>query len=389
LEGRRDGTPLIFGWGGHLTRAQKNAYQHRAAYAFIGLVGALILVVLAYGLIRQNLIIPNEAVVSVNGANINQETYRKHLAFDAQQLWNSIQSNYKQKLTLEASQNPDPTKDAALTEQIQGDEGNYSQSTITSNSVQELIEDQLILNGAKTFEQQNHVAASTFTPTSSDIDKALRAFKAAFPAGEAYQDFLSKNNMSDSDVRSFIAMQLRRTKMQAYLSSLLVSPTRQAHLRRIQVGSQSKATQVYKLIENHGDWNALAKQYSTDVDTKDNGGDMGFVPPGSGDAGIDVWAYAPATKAGDVTVLRDASGSHDVVQVLEYQQDRGYDSNMLSDAQSNALNHWLNGQKVASFNKITTPSSTMLTDTRNLPVEPDLNAQLPNVSSQSGAPGVP
>ena len=32
LEGRRDGKPLIFGWGAHLTRAQKARYQRGAIF---------------------------------------------------------------------------------------------------------------------------------------------------------------------------------------------------------------------------------------------------------------------------------------------------------------------------------------------------------------------
>jgi hypothetical protein len=381
LEGRRDGKPLFFGWGRHLTRAQKNLYQHTAAYSFVGLVCALVVGVLGFGWLQQTILIPNETIATVNDHNITQDSYRKQLAFEAQVIWNRIQAENKQLTKAEQAAKPDQNQIAILQEQIQSDEGSYGQSTITQTAITDLIEDQLLQSGARSFEQTRHVPASTFEPSAAAIGKQLQSFKTAFPSGETYQDFLAKNGMSESDVRGSLAMQLRRNMMQTYLASLLTSPIRQVHYRRIETDTLSKAQHIYDLIvHQHGDWNSLTAQNSVDVNTKNNGGDMNFVPPGSGDAGIEIWAYAPTTKVGDITVLKDQSGTFDVVQVLEIQDSRGYDPNMLSAAQSNALSHWLGGQKVAPFNKLTTPNQNMLTASRNQPVVPDLNATLPNVA---------
>jgi hypothetical protein len=391
LEGRRDGKPLVLGWGRHLTRAQKNLYRHAAAYSFAGAVCLLVVGVLAFGWLQQTFLIPNQTIASVDGHSISQDTYRKQLAFEAQTIWNRIESENKLLTQLNQARNPDQAQISQVTQSLQSDEGSYQQSTVTTQAMTDLIEDQLIQAGARTFEQQNHLPASTFEPSAAAIDKQLKTFKGAFPAGETYQDFLSKNSMSDGNVRASIAMQLRRTLMQTYLASLLKSPIRQVHLRRIETDTRAQAQHIYDLIVNHhGDWNSLAKQYSVDVDTKNNGGDMNFVPPGTGDPGIEIWAYAPTTKVGDITVLKDASGTFDVVQVLEVQNSRPIDPSLLSSAQSNALSHWLNGQKVAPFTHLTGPDQTLVSASRNLPVVPDLNATLPNVAPSPGTvPGVP
>src|SRR5262245_55936159 len=42
LEGRRDGKPLLFGWGRHLTRKQKTQIQMRAAYTFVSIVAVAV-----------------------------------------------------------------------------------------------------------------------------------------------------------------------------------------------------------------------------------------------------------------------------------------------------------------------------------------------------------
>src|SRR5262252_6724602 len=93
LEGRRDGKPLIFGWGKHLTRAEKTRIQTIAAYSFGGLVLVALVGVFVFAVIQQNVLIPNSAIVTVNGTSISQDLYRKTLAYRAQDQWNTLQQN--------------------------------------------------------------------------------------------------------------------------------------------------------------------------------------------------------------------------------------------------------------------------------------------------------
>ena len=72
-EFRRDGKPLIFGWGGHLTRLEKQLLQMRAAYGFFGVIIAAVLGVFVFGLVQQNILIPNLALVTVNGTKVTQD----------------------------------------------------------------------------------------------------------------------------------------------------------------------------------------------------------------------------------------------------------------------------------------------------------------------------
>src|SRR5690348_4685658 len=60
-EFRRDGTPLIFGWGSHLTRLEKHRLQTGAAYGFFGVVIVAVLGVFLFGILQQNVLIPNQA----------------------------------------------------------------------------------------------------------------------------------------------------------------------------------------------------------------------------------------------------------------------------------------------------------------------------------------
>lgn len=397
IDGRRDGTPLLFGWGKQLTRIQKQKIQRRAAFGFVGIVLLAVIFVFVFGLIQQNVIVPNEAVVSVNGSNVTQATYQKQLAYDSQDLWNTLQSEIKaQNVAQAAAAKGDKNADAQnqiITTQIQANEANYQQSSITQAVITELVEDQLIQQHDSVLEQQNHVPASTLEPNSSAVTSALTAFKKAFPGNESYTDFLSKNGISEADVRAAIAVHLRRDLLQKYLAAQIVSPTKQVHLRRIQTNSDSAAkgilAQIAKDPNNATLWSNLAKQDSLDASTKNTGGDMGWVVNFTGDQAIDNWAYAAGRKVGDVTELKDASGTFDVVQALEINPSRDVDATTLKSAQGSALTQWLSGAKADTHTHITTPNSTMLTAARNLPVLPDLNAQLPSEQPAGGVPGAP
>lgn len=394
LEGRRDGKPLILGWGRHLTRAQKNAYQHRAAYVFFAVVLAAVVGVGGFGWVQQNYLIPNATIASINNANITQDAYRKLLAYDAQTQWNQLQSELTQLTQAEAKAAQGnavaSNQENILVPQVQTDEANFQQSSITQTVIQEIVEDQLIQQGAAQFEHQQHVSAATFTPTSTAIDKQLQAFKQAFPTGQTYAGFLSSDHLNNADVRDAIALHLRRQLMQTYLASRYSSPTRQVHLRRIEVGSVAEAQKVLSEVKApKANWATLAKQVSLDANTKDSGGDMGFVAPGTTDTAIENWAFNPALKVGAISpVIRDTTGTFDVVQLLGIDPSRAVNSTALQDAKSNALSHWLEGQKVLPSNHLSNPVLNMVNATRNMPVQPNLNAQLPSVG-QPGSSGVP
>ena len=382
----RTASRCIFGWGGHLTRIQKTRIQRRAAYSFFGLIVALILGVFIFGWLQQNVLIPNATIASVNGAKITQETYRKTLAYNAAVLWNHIEDELKQQTALapkvQAGDAAATNQQNILDSQIQADESNYQQAQITLTTMNDLTEDQLIQHSAQSFEQKDAALKSKLEPSQKAVDTALSAFKKSFPPSTPYSQFLQQNNLTEADVRAAVTLQVRRDLMQTYLASLLVSPTRQAHIRKIEVSSQADGNSVRaKLTAKNADWKTIAKQDSLDANTKTTGGDAGFVAAGLSDAGLELWIFDPARKVNEISpVLKDASGTFDVVQILGFDNKHPVDAKLLADAKNNALSHFLDGQRVATTNTLTTPNQDMMNATRNLPVFPDLNFQFPAAS---------
>src|SRR5436853_5048850 len=90
VEARRDGQPLVFGWGGHLSRSEKNRLQNRAVWTSTIAAIVLILAVIVGYWVNINVITPGLAITSVNGHPIPQSDYRKLLALKTQLEQNKI-----------------------------------------------------------------------------------------------------------------------------------------------------------------------------------------------------------------------------------------------------------------------------------------------------------
>jgi len=400
LEGRRDGKPLIFGWGKHLTRAEKVRIQTIAAYSFGGLVLASLIGVFVFAVIQQNVLIPNSAIVTINGTSVSQDLYRKTLAYKAQDEWNTLQKNIivfndqGQKIAQGDKSQQLADSQNALVSQLSSQSQRYKQAGITQDTMDLLVNDQLIQQGAQNIIKQHPDAAKALTPAQADIDKRFDEFKKAFPKGQSYANFISKNNMTDADVKAAITLSARQVLMQDYLASQFTSPAKQVHARQIMTNDKTQAQQSLdkirtgNLTATSASWNDLAKTASVDPNSKDAGGDMGWIAEGANDAGLEIWLFDPNRKVGDLSgPIGSAGGTYSVVQILGIEQ-KPIEAAQLQGLKDNALNHWLSGQRVAPFNKVSTPDADAMQASRNLPQTPDLNAQLPDfnpsVNNQGG-----
>src|SRR3954467_5597888 len=67
---RRDPRPIIFNYGANLTRLERERAKERLAMIGVAAVAVLCVLVLAWGWLDQNVIIPAQPVATVNGSDI-------------------------------------------------------------------------------------------------------------------------------------------------------------------------------------------------------------------------------------------------------------------------------------------------------------------------------
>ncbi|GCE26155.1 hypothetical protein KDA_16390 [Dictyobacter alpinus] len=441
VEARRDGQPLIFGWGGHLTRTEKTQLQRLGIWSFIGLIVLLVIAVFVGYWINLNVIIPNQPIASVDGKSIPQSDYHKLVALQGQLAENQLkgknglraqadnaktQSTQQQKavddakktvddltkklkaLPANSSQRADLQKqlDTAktkqsdaekqkattdgsynnLTQQATLQESLFTQSQIGTTSAQWLQEDLVI---SKWLNSQSSAIQNKINPSSSAVTKALNDLKANLPKGKSYDKFLSDSNVSDGDIQTMITLKLRRDNTQNYLASQITSPARQVNARAITVATEKDANDILKQLKAGGDFHKLASAKSVDNNTKAKGGELGWLAAGQYmldygsniGATVDNWLMDPARQNNQFSPVLKENGTFHVLQFEGSDASRDIDANKLKQLKDNALKHWIETQKAKGV-KFGDPDSTKLFDASNMPTW--IPASPP---SQQGAPG--
>ncbi|GHO44027.1 peptidylprolyl isomerase [Ktedonospora formicarum] len=428
VEARRDGKPLIFGWGGHLSRTEKTHLQRRSIWVLASLVALAIIGTIAYAWINLNILIPNHTITSVNGEAIHLGDYRKMAALQAQLHVNKIgslttqsdtlskQSSDLQK-TIDATnkqiddlnkqiaglkadesakradlekqlndaktkvQDTQKQKDALdaknndiTANQIPNEQQLYTQSQVANDSADWLQQDVLIRQWES---KQNNAVRAQVEPSSSAIEQALKDFKNAIPKtdGDKYQKFLDKDRVSDQDIRAMLGVQVRRANMQKYLASLDKSPSYQVQARGLTLDTKDNAQKALDRLKKGEDFAKVAKEMSKDTNTNTKGGDFGWMAPGQyaldytqkvGGA-VDNWLFDPARKVNELSPIISDAGSFHIVQVTGIEQSKEVDSKKLQDLQTSALELWIVKEKARLGSKITAVDLDTILDSSNIP----------------------
>jgi parvulin-like peptidyl-prolyl isomerase len=445
VEARRTGTPLILGWGGHLSHNEKVALQRRAVWSAIILTVLVIIAVFVGYWININVVVPNQPITSVNGQNIPQSDYHRLVGLRAQLEQNKIsgkhglnaqrdalsaKSNAQQKvvddtqkqitaldkqitalpagssiqrtdlqnqLTTLKKQNSDATAlhtqydaqyQAMLQTTIPGEQALYNQSQLGTDSAQWLQDDVFIRNWLA---KQNSSVQNTIQPGSAAIEQAVNAFKADLPTGTTYASVLSAFTINDNDVHTMMALKLRRDNMQTYEAQQISSPARQVKARAITLSTTNDANSVLSQLKSGSDFAKLAASKSVDTATKNLGGELGWLAKGqyikdysSNVAGtVDNWLSDPARQVNEISPVLSENGTYHIVQIEQIDPSRAIDSAKLTELKDNALTAWLLSQKALPGVNVGQVDQTKLLDPINMPQS--IPASAP---SQQGAPAV-
>jgi parvulin-like peptidyl-prolyl isomerase len=445
VEARRDGKPLVFGWGKHLSHTQKVRIQRRATWTMTGLI-VLILVGTIVGFwIDNNIIIPGLPVTSVNGHQIPQSEYRLMVALqtqlevnklygpsgltaqsqslekqDAAQLKivsdtttqiNTLNKEIKalpagssaqrtslnnQLKTAQTTLKNAQTKHTSLNSQFTNIQQNsipieqqsFTQASVGSESATWLQNDELIREWLVT---QSSTVQNKINPTPSAINQALNNLKANMPKTGTYAGFLKGMGISDDNMRSILAIQLRRNNMQTYLASLEVSPAYQVLARTMTLQTPAIAKQVMADLQKGQNFATLAAKYSQDSNTKTKGGELGWVARGQyatqeDNAIVENWMFDPRRTINELSPILNENGSPHIVQILGIDPLRAVDATTLQTLKTNALQDWLLEQQALPKTVITSVDQNKLTDAMNLPPSSILPAAAP-AASVPGAGG--
>lgn len=377
----RDGHALLFGWGRHLTRSEKEALQRRLAVLGGVLVFSLVAVILAVAFIGDEILPGLSPVARVNGTEINLRTYATRLGFERNRLRSEFQN-----LQVFAGTRPqnDPARQLAQQQLIQVQQQLFS---VNANTLEFLIDEELVRQEAKKrgltvskeeidaelqrrFAPQDEGAAPTPVPSPAAAQAGTSTEQpdaAAIPAATAtppptavpapraittpartllqsrLRDFLQATGVSEGYLRRTVEADLLKEKLRQQLAEQVPAVQEQVHARHILVADEEKARGVIRRIEAGERFEDVAAEVSQDPGTKEQGGDLGWFPRGIMVTEFEEAAFA--LQPGQLSRPVQTQFGYHVIRVDERAASRPVESGQLEQLKQNALNKWLEQQK--------------------------------------------
>lgn len=450
VEAKRDGKPLIFGWGKHLSHKEKLQLQRRAVWGFTGVIGLALVLVLIGTWVSVNIIVPAQTITTVNGHQIPQSQYKKMVAL--QTLLKNNDLNGPHGLT--AQRIADEKQDAAQLQIINADTKTISDlntkikalpagpsqqrtdlsnqlktanqnlaaaqskhsdlsasiSTLTNttipleqqvfaepqvenDSIEWLQDDELI---REWLANQSATVQNKINPSSSQVNSAMRDLQNNTPTNTTFSNLLGQMSVSKDDIQSMMVIKLRRDNMQNYLASQIVSPAYQVLARSMTIDTKANALKFLQQLKaaNGSNFGSIAKSKSQDTSTAPSGGQLGWLARGQyamseGTATVDNWLFDHSRYINEISPVLVENGSYRIVQILSIDPSRTIDSQTLQKLKSSALSNWVIEQKALPANVISQGDANMMSDTNNLPPTSILPVGPPSTPGSTGVPGQP
>ncbi len=173
---------------------------------------------------------------------------------------------------------------AAQSQQQQQGQGSPDIDGLTRQSLEGLIQFQIVLDGARKV---------GVTVDEGQVNARIQQVKdQAAAQGMKLQDLLSQNDLTESLLREQFRAQIALSQVAAKLvppppdADLLKhlsghkTDVVQVHVRHVLVKDQATARKARQRLVGGADWTAVARQYSIDPGSKDHGGDLGYQAKG-------------------------------------------------------------------------------------------------------------
>jgi foldase protein PrsA len=162
--------------------------------------------------------------------------------------------------------------------------------------------------------------------------------------GKIYQQWLNYVRLSDSEYRNYVEDTLLTDKLDEQITQSIPTEGKQVHVYAIQLANEGNATEVIDKLNNGGDFATLAAEYSLDEASKQDGGDLGWVPQGILFPELDQAAFSLA--AGNVSQpLLASNGYYYVIKAAEIEENRPIDEQFREILASTAYSNWFTEQR--------------------------------------------
>lgn len=351
-----------------IARGRKVQRQQRTVWIAVAAVAALILIVIAVGVVQEFVLAPKRAVAVVDGEKITLEAYQKRVRYNRWYL-----QNLEQNLALQqASYDPNDTAQQVIYQYISSQLEQVQQQlySVGIDSLEDLIDETLVRQEAErrgltvtdeevqlTIEQQLGydrnppeptptpiTTTTSLTPTTTNAPMTEEEFQTAY---SEFVDSLETDvkGFSEADMRDAIRQGLFFQKLSDALAAEVPTTDEQVHAYHILVEDSETAQEVLDKLNAGENFADLVTEYSQDQDTVDQGGELGWLARDQAGVTTTILDAAFALQPGEFSEPVESYLGFHVVTIDERDSDHPLDEETLSSRQSQALDDWLNEAK--------------------------------------------
>ncbi len=173
----------------------------------------------------------------------------------------------------------------------------------------------------------------------AEVDAAIASMREDI-GEEAFQQWLTNEQMTLDDMREQLRNDMMATKMANQVAEAVPTVTEHIHARHILVRTEEEARQILGRLQAGADFVALAQSYSQDSSTASVGGSLDYFPRGvltSREVEDAAFALAPGQVS---DVVRSTLGYH-IIQVVDRVPEMEVEAENLRLLRDKAVREWL------------------------------------------------
>lgn len=121
-------------------------------------------------------------------------------------------------------------------------------------------------------------AALGIALTEEELEAQIEADIAAGGGQAAFDEWLQAVGQDRDDYKEMLRQSMLSQRVMEAVTAEVGAEAEQVHARHIVVDSEESAREILAMLQQGADFAALAREYSLDQATKDNGGDLGWFP---------------------------------------------------------------------------------------------------------------
>lgn len=182
-------------------------------------------------------------------------------------------------------------------------------------------------------------AALGIALTDEELEAQVEADIASGGGQAAFDEWLQAVGMDRDDYKEMLRQSMLSQRVMEAVTSNVGAEAEQVHARHIVVESEESAREILAMLQQGADFATLAREYSIDQATKENGGDLGWFPRQLVAPELENAAFA--LQPGQVSDIVRLGEEFHIIQVVEREAARPLAPEVQLDLRLAVFEQWL------------------------------------------------